>query len=100
MIGTHLFVTTDMTDVNASGYGTSATATGSVHDYDLSAGHAGTTVAVMSGASSPANSGTTLYSSSGQAQQQLSTSASSTTGASVASHDTLHAITKLWLRTQ
>ena len=100
VIGTHLFVTTDTTDVNAAGYGRSGAATGSVQDFDLAAGHAVMTVAVMSGASSLANIGTTLYSSSGQTQQQLSTSASATPGASVASQDTLHAVTKLWLRTQ
>ena len=100
VVGTQLFVTTDTTDVNASGYGTSGSATGNVHTYDLASGHAGTTLVVASGASAVANNGTTLYSSSGQTQQQLTTGANTTVGSKVDSQDIIHTINKLWLRTQ
>ena len=99
VVGDELFVTTDTADVNAAGYGTAGGNTGAVQRYDLASGAPGATVVVGSGASSVANAGTTLYTSSGAAQQQLASDAASTTGPVVeATVPTL--LRALWLRTE
>jgi hypothetical protein len=98
IVGGQLFVTTDSSDVNASGYGTTGAATGHVYTSPLSAST--TVVAVQGGASSIAANGTQLYTASSSQQSRLATDALSTTGPTV---DTL-AIPKLsrmlWLRTE
>ena len=100
VVGTQLFVTTDTGDVNGSAYGTTTSATGHVYTVDLTSGTAGTTLAVQSGASSVANLGTTLYTSSGSAQQQLGAAASTTVGPNVGSQSIPRMVRQLWLRLQ
>jgi hypothetical protein len=99
VVGTELFAITDSTDINSSTYGTSGATTGHVVSYNLTSGTA-TTVVVRGGAGSLANSGTTLYSSSADRQQQLVTGAASTTGTSVDSQMVSKVQRLLWLRTQ
>jgi hypothetical protein len=98
VVGTELFAITDTTDINSSTYGTSGATTGHVVSYNLTAGTA-TTVVVRGGAGSLANSGTTLYSSSADRQQQLVTGAASSTGTSVDSQMTSKVQRLLWLKT-
>ena len=61
--GTQLFVTTDSADVNLASYGTGTTQTGHLTSVGVTGGTA-TVAVISSGASSLANSGSTLYSSS------------------------------------
>ena len=98
IVGGQLFVTADSTDVNASGFGTTGAATGHVYTSSLSS--TATFVSIQGGASSIANSGTTLYAASSNQQQQLTTGATSTVGATVDTfaHAQLHRM--LWLRTE
>jgi hypothetical protein len=98
VVGTELFVTTDNSDINSSGFGTAGN-TGHVLRYDLDAGTS-TTVVVRGGAGSLANAGTSLYSSSSDRQQQLATDAGSTVGTSVDTQTVAKLSRMLWLRTQ
>lgn len=98
VIGTELFVTTDNTDINSSSFGTGGD-TGHVLNYDL-AEATSSTVVVRGGAGSLAHDGTTLFSSSSDHQQQLSSNAQSTTGTSVDSQLVAKLGRMLWLRTQ
>ena len=98
IVGGQLFVTSDSSDVNASGYGTTGASTGHVYAAPLSA--ATTVVAVRGGASSIANSGTALYSAASNQQQQLATSAISTAGTAVDSQAATRLARMLWLVTE
>lgn len=98
VVGTQLFATTDSTDINSSTYGTTGN-TGHIVSYDLTGGTT-STVVVRGGAGSIGNSGTTLYSSSSNAQQQVTISATSTTGASVDSQTVAKSQRLLWLRSE
>lgn len=98
VVGTHLFVTTDSSDVNTATYG-SATNTGHMVTVDLTGVAASTTVIINSGASSLVDSGTRLYSSSSTQQQQLS-SVTSVAGTEVDPGSTPKVQRSLWLRTQ
>jgi hypothetical protein len=98
VVGTQVFLTTDSTDVNSINYGTQAN-TGSVRSINLADGTS-TTAVINAGASSLANSATTLYSSAGQKQQQMSTAATGTVGARV-DLNAFSSITRLlWLRAE
>ncbi len=99
VVGNQLFMTTDSADVNATGYGTTAT-TGHVYSYNLSTGAQGATVVVSGGASSVANNGTSLYVAASNSEQQLGGGALSTSGASVNSTQVAKVTRKLWLRTE
>jgi hypothetical protein len=70
VVGGQVFLTTDSSDVNLSTYGTLAS-TGSAIAYNLSTQTASNAVVIRGGAASLANLGTTLYSSSGNQQQEL-----------------------------
>jgi hypothetical protein len=98
VVGSELFVTTDNSDINASGFGNAAD-TGRVTTYDLTTATS-TTVVVRGGASSLAADGTTLYSSGADRQQRLSTDALSTVGPTVDSFVKTKLTRLLWLRTQ
>jgi hypothetical protein len=100
IVGTQLFVTTDSTDVNATGYGAPGGNTGHVYSYNTATSTQGTTVVVASGATSVANDGTNLYTSSGAQQQQVSSGAASTTGPKADNQSTFQMLRRLWLRTQ
>jgi hypothetical protein len=98
IVGTQIFLTTDTADVNASAYGTTGATTGHVYTANIGTGLS-TYVTAASGASSIGNSGTTLYASSGQSQQQVTTAAG-TTGPIVNNLSAAKLTRKLWLRTQ
>jgi hypothetical protein len=100
VVGSQLFATSDNTDVNGSGYGTSGANTGHVYSYDFGGGGAGTTIVTAGGSSSIANSGSTLYSASSAGEQQLTASATSTTGTSPFATAATQIKRSLWLRTQ
>ena len=101
IVGTQLFVTSDSTDVNASTYGTTGVATGHVLAISgLNAAPTATTAIVYSGASSLAASGTALYGSASDKQQQLATSSAGTTGTSVAIEGTPRLSRNVWMKTQ
>ncbi|HUS32898.1 MAG TPA: hypothetical protein VMZ53_30560 [Kofleriaceae bacterium] len=102
VVGTQLFVTTDSQDANGSSYGATAN-TGSLRTYALGttaiAPALSTTTPIAAGATSLAQSGTTLVASGGQKQQKM-TSATTTAGNKV----DLSAFSKitrmLWLRAE
>ncbi|MDB4959002.1 MAG: Type fimbrial biosis protein PilY1 [Myxococcales bacterium] len=99
IVGNELFLTTDTADINAIGYGTSG-ATGHMYRFNLSTNAAGATVVLAGGATSVANSATTLYAGASDKTQQLGTGASSTTGTSVDPIQGSKMYRKLWVRTQ
>ena len=96
IIGGQLFVTSDNTDVNATGYGISGNS-GRVYTSPLTS--ATTVVTVAGGASSLASSGTSIYTSSANSQQQLG-SAAGITGPSVNTIAVPKLSRMLWLRTE
>ncbi len=98
IVGAQLFLTTDTSDVNATGFGTNGT-TGHLVTYNLSTSSA-TTVVIRGGSSSIARSGATLYSSSSDQQQQLGTDAESTSGTTVDTESAAKLERRLWLKTQ
>lgn len=101
VVGSEFFVTTDSAVVNGLGYGTSSGDTGKVYRYNYATGTAGATQTTAYGASSVANDGTNLYSSSGGKHQRLTSGAASTTGPAVTAADAVNKmVRKLWLRTE
>jgi hypothetical protein len=98
VVGDQLFLTTDNSDVNATGFGTGGN-TGHLVTYSLATSSA-TSVVIRGGAGSIANSSATLYSSSSDKQQQLATDALSTTGTSVDTQTATKLERRLWLRTK
>ncbi len=97
IVGGELFVTTDSTDVNASGYGT-AGSTGHVYRAPLSS--VTTVVAVQGGAAALAAGGTALFAASSSQQERLGTDAASTVGNKVDSQGAPRISRMLWLRTE
>ena len=97
VVGNELFAVTNDSDVNNSSFGTTGN-TGHVLSYDLGAGTSATVV-VRGGAGSLASSGSELYSSSSDRQQQLSSNAVSTVGTGVDTHVLPKLQRRLWLRT-
>lgn len=102
IVGTTLLLTTDSSDVSSSAYGTSV-ATGHVTSIDLTASSTTSITPIgglsIYGGSSLASSGTTLYSSSGSVQKQLS--ATGTTGGATVNIAALAKLVRvLWLHTQ
>jgi hypothetical protein len=100
VVGNELFFTTDTTDVNSATYGTGAATTGHAYGYNIATSTAATAIAIQNGASSIANSGTSLYESSGGQNQKLSTTALGTTGPTVTASPLTSIARKLWIRTQ
>ncbi len=98
VVGTQVFVTTDTTDINATGYGTGG-ATGKMYSYSLTGGSSATTVAIAGGASSLANDGTLLYIGSSTGSQRAAT-ATTTVGTSVDDVQQATMARSLWLRTE
>jgi len=98
VIGAQLFLTTDTSDVNATGFGTSG-ATGHLVTYSLLTASA-TTVVIRGGSSSIASSGATLYSSSSDQQQELANDAESTSGTTVDTESAAKLERKLWLKSE
>lgn len=97
VVGGELFATADNTDVNAASFGLAGTNTGNAIKVNV-ATSASTTYVVRGGASSLAHGSTTLYASSSDRQEKLSSTATSATGTSV---DTLVAskiVRLLWIR--
>lgn len=99
VVGNEVFVTTDDTDVNDSTYGTGGN-TGHVVSYNMTTSTPGTSIVVRGGAASLASFGTQLYASSSDQQQELTSSAASTSGASVDAFAMPKLLRRLWLRTQ
>jgi hypothetical protein len=87
VVNNQIFVTTDNTNVNDAAYGSYGSSTGQATGYTLnSTGGISATVvfgSIPGGAGSLAAVGTTLYASTGGAEQQLSTAASATPGSPV-----------------
>lgn len=83
VIGGQVFVTTDSTDVNALGYGTTNTDTGLVHRMDIVDGGNASSVVVRGGAGGLAFSGAELFSASSNRAQRLTTDATGTIGEKV-----------------
>ncbi|HVK88519.1 MAG TPA: hypothetical protein VM513_30585 [Kofleriaceae bacterium] len=98
VVGDQLFLTTDTSDVNASSFGASGN-TGHVVAFDLRTA-ASTSVVVRGGASSLAQHGTQLFSSSSDRQQRLASDALSATGSTVDTQVVAKLVRMLWLRTQ
>ena len=100
VVGTQLLVTTDSGDINSASYATTAGAsTGTLSTVDLAGAAATSTVAIVSGAGSIVNNGSTLYSSGGNQQMQV-TATATTTGPTVDLSSTSKVLRSLWLRTQ
>ncbi|HUS30863.1 MAG TPA: hypothetical protein VMZ53_20270, partial [Kofleriaceae bacterium] len=99
VVGNELFAITDSTDINSSTYGTSGATTGHVVSYNLTTA-AATTVVVRGGAGGVANAGATLYASTSDKQQQLTTAAQGTTGVSVDTQAVAKLTRLLWLRSE
>ena len=101
VVGSEFFVTTDTALVNGIGYGTSSSDTGKVYRFNYGTSTAGATQTTAYGASSVANDGTNLYSSSGGKHQRLTSGAAGTTGPAVTAADSVNKmVRKLWLRTE
>lgn len=98
IVGTELFFTTDTTDINSTGYGASAVNTGKAYGLDLTGNNAGVDT-VVAGVGNLANAGTALYSSGGQASEQISFDATSTVGETINGGQLPKATRRLWLRT-
>lgn len=99
VIGGEVFVTADSLDVNSLTYGTTGATSGHLYKVNLATG-AGSSVAITGGATSIANSGTTLYTSSADKSQESTMVASGTTGTTVNSAPGPKVSRRLWLRTQ
>ncbi len=108
IVGEEIFVTTDTSDVNAATFGTGATDTGRTLSFyfgaTLPAGRATRMITVQAqrtGASSIANDGRDLFSSSGGKRQKLGTLAIGLTGTrTTPPSDVTTMVRKLWLRTE
>jgi hypothetical protein len=100
VVGGEVFIATDTADVNSSTYGTTSTATGHVDRITTAGASSGTIMVVQGGAGSVANSGTTLFTGSSSAAQQVSPGAQSATGTAVDPAATAQVTRKLWLVTQ
>ncbi len=108
IVGEEIFVTTDTSDVNAATFGTSGTDTGRTLSFyfgtNLPAGRGTRLITVQSqrtGASSIANDGTGLFSSSGGKRQKLGTNAIGLAGTrTTPASDVTTMVRKLWLRTE
>jgi hypothetical protein len=99
VVGTQVFIASDSSTVNAATYGTGG-ATGHVYRYDTATAAQGTVVAVQGGAGSVANIGSTLYASSSNEQQKLTTAALTNVGPTVTA-TILNSLKKqLWIRTE
>jgi hypothetical protein len=98
IVGNQVFITTDSTDVNATGYGTTGSSTGHMYSYNLNTNASGSTVVVYGGASSPVNDGTTVLTGGGSANSAAT--ANTTTGPSVDSIQQAKVSRTLWLRTE
>jgi len=103
VVGNQLFLLTDNSDINAGTYGTTGASTGHAYSLDFTNSNA-SLVAIgagtQGGASGLANNGTALYGGSSDKAQQLTSSATSTTGTSVDYVDNKKATRLVWLRSQ
>jgi hypothetical protein len=109
VVNQEIFVTSDTGNINLATFGSSTTDTGYVTGYNIGTNAAITTIAqTRTGASSIANDGSDLFSSSGGGRQQLlntSTGAEldSTSAAgdrTTAANQVTSMVRKLWLRTE
>lgn len=98
VVGTEIFFTTDTTDINATDYGSGTAATGKAYRLGLDGTATGSATTIVAGVGSLANNGTGLYASGGNASQQLSFDAQSTTGESVNGDLGPKVTRRLWLR--
>ncbi|HEY1557644.1 MAG TPA: hypothetical protein VGF94_22585 [Kofleriaceae bacterium] len=98
IVGTQLLAVSDSSNVNLSTYGTGGN-TGHVTTVSLTGQGSPTTVVALGGASSLAHSGTTVFMSTGEQQQQLA-SASTATGPKVALSTTMSVSRSLFVRTE
>jgi hypothetical protein len=104
VVGDQVFVTGDSTNVGSATYGTSSTATGSAIGVSVQNGATQTIIAqltapLLSGSSSIANSGSTLYGSSGANQQALNATATNAATTNTVTSTNLTSLKrKLWLR--
>ena len=102
VVGGEVFITADSVDVNANGiggYGTNHTDTGHVYQVNVGTGVSVSTVVVRGGAGSVQTNGTDVYNVSKDKAEQLASSATGTSGASVGSPSTPRVTRLLWLRT-
>jgi hypothetical protein len=110
IVGGELFITSDTTDVNATGYGvstggmiangtTAANLTGQYLTVALSSGTASASTSIFSGAGSVVNDGSKVFTGGGNAQVQLG-STDGSTGNSVDLKVVGKFTRDLWLRTQ
>ena len=97
VVGGELFISTDNSDVNASGYGTTGS-TGHVYTSDLTSSF--TVVSVRGGASSLATAGLNIYSASSNKQQQLGNADNIASTGKVDTAGQPKIARVLWLRTQ
>ena len=99
VVGGELFVTADSQDVNSLSYGTTGATTGHLYKVNLATG-AGSSVVITGGATSIANSDTTIYASSADKSQESTMTAASASGTAVNSAPGPKVSRRLWLRTQ
>jgi Tfp pilus tip-associated adhesin PilY1 len=99
VVGNEVFLATDSADVNLATYGSTTGTSGRVVGYDLTTTNS-TIVAVRGGASSLASQGTSLFSSSSDQQQEVSTGSNGSVGVSVDSGSLPKLERRLWLRTE
>ena len=99
VVGTQIFVTTDSTDVNSSGYGSSS-GTGHLYSYDFNTSSQGTTVVLATGGASSATADSTNVYVGSNSMQQLAGAANTATGNSVDSTSAQTMSRTLWLRTE
>jgi hypothetical protein len=103
VVGTQLFLTTDSSDINAAGYGTSTAQTGNLMTFDITAGGTPTTTVITTGATSLAYNAVSnnLYSSSSNRQEQLAATPSNQDGGEKVDLESAPQATRnLWLRSE